>query len=79
MEKNAMIITIDTETTDIVAYAYVGGKIGTNGTFLSFESDGVIPEPLHHFEAYDSDGWKVRKKSTDTLENESNSLVSLYE
>ena len=59
-----MIVTINKTDSEVLGYATIGGIVDTDDSEnYSFEWSGVKPEPPHEFEAYDSDGWKIRKKT----------------
>ena len=69
-----MIVTIDTETLAVLGYANVGGVIDTEGTEQSFSWIGVTPEPPKDYEAYNDNGWKIRKKTQTVIDSEATTL-----
>lgn len=69
-----MQVIIDTDTMTIVGYSNQGRiQADTDNNQILINST-TKPSPLNQYEAYDSDGWKVRKKSTDVINTEAAEL-----
>ena len=69
-----MIVKLDTDTLEVIGYSTSGGVITNYDNIISIDWNGTTPEPPKDYEAYNDNGWKIRKKTQTVIDSEAAAL-----